>query len=85
MTEAKKKIRNKKNALERRIAKCRKENSKMYYAFINRSRKTRSKIGPLAVGDRQHITDPKEQAEVLNEYLASVFTESGGDIPEARR
>ena len=85
VTETKKKIRNKKNALERRVAKCRKENPKMYYAFINRSRKTRSKIGPLTNEGKDQITDPREQAEVLNKYLASVFTVSGKDLPVAER
>ena len=85
VTEAKKKIRNKKNALERRVAKCRKDNPKMYYAFINRSRKTRSKIGPLTSEGKEHITDPREQAEVMNKYLASVFTVSGQNLPEAEQ
>ena len=83
VTETKKKIRNKKNAYEKKVAKCRKEDSKIYYAFINRSRKTRTKIGPLKDGDKEQITDPREQAEVLNNYLASVFTISGGNIPQA--
>ena len=81
VTETKKKIRNKKNALERRMANCRKDDAKTYYAFINRTRKTRSKIGPLTYEGKEQITEPKEQAEVLNKYLASVFTESGGNLP----
>ena len=57
----------------------------MYYAFLNRSRKTRSKIGPLTNEEKEKITDPKEQAEMLNKYLASVFTVSGEDLPEAEQ
>ena len=85
VTETKKKIRNKKNALERKVAKCKKDNPKMYYAFINKSRKTRSKIGPLTDDGRDQITEPKEQAEVLNKYLASVFTDSGENLPEGEQ
>ena len=67
------------------MAQCRKDNPKMYYAFINRSRKTRSKIGPLKDGEGEQITDPKEQADLLNDYLASVFTVSGQNLPEVEQ
>ena len=42
-----KKIRKRKNGHERKIAECRRSNPKMFYAFINRSKKTRNKIEPL--------------------------------------
>ena len=75
VTEVNKKTRNKKNALERKVAKCRKEDSKIYYAFINRARKTWTKIGPLTNEMGEQISDAREQVEVLNNYLATTNVE----------
>ena len=47
VAETKKRIRKRKNGHERKIAECRRSNPKMFYAFINRSKKTRNKIEPL--------------------------------------
>ena len=46
---------------------------KSFYAYINSAKKSRSKIGPLRK-DGEVITDPKDQAEILNGQYASVFT-----------
>ena len=79
MAETKKKIRNKKNALEKRVAQCRKSNPKMFYAYINRAKKARNKIGPLMDDKSRVITEPIEQATILNNYYASVFTRCGAN------
>ena len=72
-------IRKKKNAVERRVMEYRKSNPKLYYAFINSAKKTRNKIGPLKNDENKTVTDPKEQAELLNHQYASVFTRDWGD------
>ena len=79
--EVKKKIKNKKNSLERKIMQSRKTCPKSFYAYINSAKKTRSKIGPLKE-DGVVVSDPKEQARILNNQYASVFTRDDGDIDE---
>ena len=77
--EVKKKIKNKKNALERKVMRCRKTNPKFFYAFINSSKKSRGKIGPLKRENGEAVTDPREMAQMLNCQYASVFTRSEED------
>ena len=72
-TKTKKLIRNKKNTLERQIAKDSKLNPKRFFSFINSARRSRSSIGPLKK-DGARVTDPKDQAELMNDYFQSVFT-----------
>ena len=80
--EMKKRIRKRKNGHERKVAECRRSNPKMFYAFINRSKKTRNKIGPLADEQKRIVTEPEEQANVLNRQYASVFTTNSEELPE---
>ena len=77
VAETKKKIRKKKNATERKIAEKRKTNPKLFFSFINSRKKARAKIGPL---NDDAVTDPKEQAQILNDQYTSVFTQ--GDDAE---
>ena len=77
--KVKKMIKNKKNAFERKIMKCRKSNPKSFYAYINSAKKSRNKIGPLKNEEGGTVTDPAEQAQILNKQYASVFTRSQDD------
>ena len=77
VNETKKKIRNKKNALERKVVQSRKTNPKSFYAYVNSAKKTRGKIGPLKNNNGDLITAPREQAEILNNFYSSVFTNGG--------
>ena len=79
--EVKKKIKNKKNSLERKVMQSRKTCPKSFYAYINSAKKARSKIGPFKK-EGAVVTDPKEQAEILNSQYASVFTRDDGVIDE---
>ena len=72
--KTKKAIRNRKNALERQIAKNAKENPKAFYSYLNSQRKTRTRVGPLRDEDGQVVTDPRVQADMFNAHYASVFT-----------
>ena len=53
---------------------CRKNSPKLYYAFVNKAKKVRSKIGPLKNEKNETVTDPVEQVQLLNAQYASVFT-----------
>ena len=61
----------------------------MQYAYINSSKKYRSKVGPLK-NDGEAITNAGEMAEILNDYYASVFTRGDDEkisvdkVPETR-
>ena len=75
-------IRNKNNALERSIAKNRKTNPKMYFSYVNSAKRNKSRLGPLKNDNGEFIIDPKQQAETMNEFFASIFTRCNGDTPE---
>ena len=83
--KTKKSIRNKKNAMERTIAKTAKESPKTFYSYINSRRKVRKRIGPLREEDGEIVTDPERQAEIFNAHYASVFTKSDGAQPMIRK
>ena len=83
VNETKRKIRNKKNALERKVVQTRKTNPKSFYAYINSAKKTRGKIGPLKNENGELITAPREQATILNEFYSSVFT--AGDTDDGQQ
>ena len=73
-----------KKGLEKTIAKEAKTNPKSFYSYINRGRNMRSKVGPLKEeidGKTIQVVEPKRQAEMLNNFFASVFTKSEGDVP----
>ena len=77
----KRRIRNSKNNTERRVAKDAKENPKAFFSYVNSSKKTRVKIGPLKDRSGEIVTDPLEQAGILNAHYATVFTRSMNDLP----
>ena len=77
----KRRIRNSKNNTERRVAKDAKENPKAFFSYVNSSKKTRGKIGPLKDRSGEIVTDPLEQAGILNAHYATVFTRSMNDLP----
>ena len=79
--DCKRQIRNKKNALERSIAKSRNINPKMYYSYVNSAKKSRSRFGPLKNNNGEFVIKAKEQAETMNRFFSSVFTRSDDDTP----
>ena len=51
-------------------------NSKYFYTYANKTRKTREKVGPLINKDTGEVTkNPTEVAEALQTQYCSVFTE----------
>ena len=51
-----------------------KNDSKSFYAYVRSKQKVREKVGPLENNSGNIISDRFQMAEVLNEYISSVFT-----------
>ena len=79
-TKTKKLIRNRKNALEREIARDSKSNPKTFYSYINSARRNRSAVGPLMINNKL-VVDSKEQSSAFNHYFKSVFTINNVEPP----
>ena len=77
----KKKIRNSKNCVERKVAKEAKENPKAFFSYVNGAKRARGKIGPLSDREGNIIIDPGKQAGIFNAHYATVFTKSETDPP----
>ena len=69
----KKKIRKAKLNFEKMVAKNSKQNPKAFYAYIGGKRLNRTGVGPLQDVQGNIVTDDKAQAQMLNDYYASVF------------
>ena len=79
--KVKKLVKNRKNTLERQIARDCKSNPKRFYSFINSARRSRSSVGPL-ISDGVLVVDSREQADVFNKHYSSVFTTSNRAAPD---
>uniref|UniRef100_A0A8D2L497 Reverse transcriptase domain-containing protein n=1 Tax=Varanus komodoensis TaxID=61221 RepID=A0A8D2L497_VARKO len=66
---------------ELRLAKNIKSNKKGFFQHVKRKRKGRQVVGPLNKEEGDPVTDVREQAQMLNDYFASVFSlkQDGGD------
>ena len=51
-----------------------KGNTRKFYAYVNSKKTVKSTVGPL-IHDGVKTDDPKEMANILNKYFASVFVE----------
>ena len=71
---AKTEIRKAVREYEKEVAKLAKRNPKPFYKYVNSKLKTRSVSPQLTLKDGSHITDPKEKANMFNNYFSSVFT-----------
>ena len=79
-TNTKRQIRNRKNAVEKQIARESKTNPKIFYSYVNSARRTRSVIGPLMI-DGQLVVNSKDKSNAYNKYFSSVFTRCDNDPP----
>ena len=79
-TKTKKLIRNRKNTMERHIAKESKSNPKIFFSYINSARRSHSPIGPLMVND-QLVVNSRDKSNAFNGYFSSVFTRCTNDPP----
>ena len=60
-----------------------KDNKKGFYRYIGRRRQAKESVPPLVKGNRDLASSDIEQAEVLSECFASVFT--GGHASHVRQ
>jgi hypothetical protein len=72
--EVKNKIRKSKRKWERDIASNEDRNGKKFTEYVRSKTKSRTGIGPLKKEGGGVTTDCKEMAEILNKFMASVFT-----------
>ena len=79
----KKQILKSKLSYEKEIAKNSKVNPKAFYAYIGGKRSNRTGVGPLQDNDGKIITDDGLQAQMLNNYYASVFEEELAETPHS--
>lgn len=70
----KKEVGKAKKNYEKKVAKEGKACPKQFYAYLKGERGNRVKVGPLKNEEGQLITDPKEQADLLNANYTKVFT-----------
>ncbi|KAF7239897.1 hypothetical protein EYD10_13461 [Varanus komodoensis] len=59
---------------ELRLAKNIKSNKEGFFQHVNRKRKVRQVVGPLNKEEGDPVTDTREQAQMLNDCFASVFS-----------
>ena len=60
--------------LEVNLARDVKDNKKSYFKYISSKRKTRNNVGPLLNEVSDLMTENIEKAELLNAFVASVFS-----------
>ena len=53
-----------------------------FYDHVNKKLATKSSIGVLKNDQGSYVTDPTEQAEMLNSYFATTFVDDNGALPE---
>ena len=41
----------------------------------------KKEVGPLLNAQKEYVFDPKQQADILNEFFTSVFTRSVDEVP----
>ena len=76
-------IKEAKVAYEQKIAEDLKHNPKTLYTYINSKKKIKDRIGPLKSTNGEVTENDTEQANILNDYFQTVFTDK--IEPEQRR
>ena len=59
-----------------------KVNPKAFYAYIGGKRSNRTGVGPLQNANGEIVSDDKTQAQMLNDYYATVFEPEQTPIPQ---
>src|SRR2546425_1757221 len=67
-------IKTAKKNYEAKIVNKIKTDSKQFYAYVNRKKVCKNKIGPLSEGSGKLTQDSQEMAKILNSYFTTVFT-----------
>ena len=83
--QADKEMRQAKRRFERKLATNIDKDRKSFFAYVRSRSKAKPTIGPLVDGSDTTVLQPEEQAERLNQYFASVFTEEDKtNVPNAQ-
>ena len=77
----KSKIRAAKRAEEVRVARLCKEDPKEFFSYVSSRKPIRRKIGPLKNENGELMQTDAENANLLNNFFSSVFTQECGPIP----
>jgi hypothetical protein len=81
--DATKMIRNAKRNFEKKLERENHGNSRPFYAYVKGKTKSRSTVGRLKDSQNVIVAGDEAIANILNDYLTSVFTEEeDGQIPE---
>ena len=72
-------IRYAKRDYERKIALQSKDEPKVFWSYVRKNTKTREQIGDLKQEDGKLTHDPKNKANILNNFFSSVFTRENLD------
>ena len=73
MKNLKKRIQKAKLNFEKKIARDAKHNPKAFYAYLGGKRSNRTGVGPLQDNNGNIVSDDAAQAQMLNDYYATVF------------
>ena len=70
---------------EKKLAENIKNNNKSFYAYIRNKQRTKDKVGPLKDQNGELLVEDQKNAELLNEYFSSVFTQEDiSNMPELK-
>ena len=76
-------IKKAKRNFEEKLAMNIKKDTKSFYAYVRRSSKTATKVGPFVNDNGDVISATQDMTEELNSYFSSVFTrEDTGGVPQ---
>ena len=70
-----KSIRRAKHGFEKKLAQNAKKDPKAFYSYLKSKKSNRETVGPILSDSGELVTDCQQQANILNAYFASVFTE----------
>ena len=76
-------VRKAKKSYEKHISKTSNSSDKKFYSYVKSRTKVKTSIGPLKDENGETHSEPKQMAEILNNFFSGVFTrEDTNNIPE---
>ena len=76
-------MRKAKKSYEKHSSKTSNSSDKKFYSYVKSRTKVKTSIGPLKDENDETHSEPKQMAEILNNFFSGVFTrEDTNNIPE---